>query len=69
MKKLMTLILQDSPIEPCGGLGERYKNLIPFLEKEFDLEIFNCGKGGKLSNTPCFDVIDDNFYGLSNGFL
>lgn len=45
-------VLSDSPIKPCGGLGERLMKLVPYLE-ESGVEIFGyvAGKGGKLSKS------------------
>jgi glycosyltransferase involved in cell wall biosynthesis len=49
-------VLSDSPIKPCGGLGERISKLIPILEKDINLFIYCCGEGGKLSNTDCVSI-------------
>lgn len=46
-------VLSDSPVKPCGGLGERISKLIPFLEKEMNVFIYCAGQGGKISNTVC----------------
>ena len=49
-------VLSDSPIKPCGGLGERISKLIPILEKEMNIFIYCCGQGGKISNTECLSL-------------
>lgn len=49
-------VLSDSPIKPCGGLGERVSKLVPILEKEMNLYIYCCGQGGKISNTECLSL-------------
>lgn len=53
-KKLLTIICNDSPIEAMGGLGERYRQIIPELEKYFNIECFPYGKGGQISKTTCY---------------
>lgn len=46
-------VVSDSPIKPCGGLGERIKKLIPRLEAlGVEFYIFCIGEGGVLSKTP-----------------
>lgn len=40
MKTKLCLILADCPINYCGGLGLRFKKMIPTLEKYYDLKIF-----------------------------
>lgn len=49
-------VVSDSPIKPCGGLGERLSKLVPILEKEMNIFIYCCGQGGKLSNTECLSL-------------
>jgi glycosyltransferase involved in cell wall biosynthesis len=49
-------VLSDSPVKPCGGLGERVSKMIPFLEKEMNIFIYCAGQGGKVSNTECKDL-------------
>lgn len=47
-------VLSDSPVKPCGGLGERLFQLIPHLEKAgVELYAYCAGAGGKVSNTVC----------------
>lgn len=45
-------VLSDSPVKPCGGLGERLMKIIPHLEKE-GVNIFGyvAGPGGVVSKS------------------
>lgn len=53
-KMKVVYVLSDSPVEPCGGLGERLVQLIPHLEKAgVELYAYCAGAGGKVSNTVC----------------
>jgi glycosyltransferase involved in cell wall biosynthesis len=50
-------LVNDSPIKPCGGLGERIIKLVPHLEKAgIELFIYNAGQGGMLSKTKCLGL-------------
>jgi glycosyltransferase involved in cell wall biosynthesis len=50
-------LLSDSPIKPCGGLGERMIKLIPFLEKSgIELFIYCAGQGGTFGKTKCLSL-------------
>lgn len=50
-------VSSDSPVKPCGGLGERLRKIFPFLEKlGMNLFVYTTGEGGIVSNTKCLGV-------------
>lgn len=52
MRKKILFLLADSLIEPCGGLGERFRHLLPLIIKQHDCAVFCVGKGGKFLDIP-----------------
>lgn len=44
MKPRIFILACDSPADPCGGLGERLKQLFPYLREHYDLTFFAAGK-------------------------
>ena len=55
------LVLADSPIKPCGGLGERWKNLLRFMA---DFEIYGVclGQGGNIYNVHLEGIDEQSDY-------
>jgi glycosyltransferase involved in cell wall biosynthesis len=45
-------ILSDSPVKPCGGLGERIIKMAPILEKAgIEIYVYCAGEGGVIKGT------------------
>jgi 1,4-alpha-glucan branching enzyme len=42
----LVYVLSDSPIKPCGGLGERLRKLLPMIKEHCDVFIYCAGEGG-----------------------
>jgi glycosyltransferase involved in cell wall biosynthesis len=40
-------LLPDSPVRPSGGVGEKYRYLLPLLSERLDVDVFCIGEGGE----------------------
>lgn len=46
MKKHLLILLCDNPANPCGGLGERFRHLLPHLEQHYNITLCCVGPAG-----------------------
>lgn len=59
-RKKVLFLLSDSITKPAGGLGERYRNLLPRIVKTHDCAVFCAGEGGEFHQIPVRGVNELN---------
>jgi len=55
MKNLL-LILTDNPIDPSGGLGERFKYILPLISEHYNIQILCHGKSGIIGKAKILGI-------------
>jgi glycosyltransferase involved in cell wall biosynthesis len=51
-RRKILFLLADSITKPAGGLGERFRNLLPLIVKKHDCAVFCVGDGGEFPDIP-----------------
>jgi glycosyltransferase involved in cell wall biosynthesis len=57
-RRKILFLLSDSITKPAGGLGERFRNLLPRIVKRHDCAVFCVGEGGEFHGIPVKGVAE-----------